>query len=209
MIEMNRLIAVRGTTEAEEPQRKVISTNRAEKNPGRATFRFDCNPTTPPVVVPSIDSRIIEPGVEANRATADSVNQGAISTRTPFKFKPVPWFLLGTFVFFLGGGFVTTSTEGKVAAFVGALVWFYILFYSESAGDSSGPLRHFNTDYSGATKRASSEDVVSQSDRRHLAHGLKSGLIAQPILHPGRSDRSLRTHRPTGRLQDLLFRSSP
>jgi hypothetical protein len=158
MIDMKPRIAVGETTEAEGPRLTAVRAIGGDSNPWRPSFGLDwVDLATLPVV--RFGDQEVTARDEADPARFDSINQNAVPTLNPSRFHAIPWLLLAAFIVFLAVGFVAKPTERNVAVFVGALVWFYILFCSESA-DSSNPLRRL-VGARDATEDAPTHDAVS------------------------------------------------
>ncbi len=162
MIDLKPTIAVDKTTKAAASRLKTIRAIAGEKNPRLLTFRFDrVEPATLPVVpfvYPLVTAR-----EESDRAKFNSVHQDTVPRLNPSRFNAIPWLLLTAFIVFVAVGFVAKPTEGHIAVFVAALVWFYILFCSESA-DSSNPLPGFFVRAQGAKDSPTGDAVGRTAD---------------------------------------------
>jgi hypothetical protein len=148
MIDLDDVIAGVGPTGVKSA-RKAYRGHCGRRNPGHTRFPLGCDNQT-----------------RLNAASSTKPKQAILETATPDAlltqptFNPLPRVLLAI-AFVLIIGFVSGTSDGKVMTCVGALVWFYILFYSEPMASGSSPVPGFDVFH--PAKRRPSDHIEAQA----------------------------------------------
>jgi hypothetical protein len=167
MIDLNDVIAGVGLTGIKSA-RKAFRGHCGRRNPVQTNFRFRCDNQTR--LNPASTTK-------PKQAILESVTQDALLTQSTF--NPLPGVLLAI-ALVLTVGFVAGVSDGKVMTSVGALVWFYILFYSEPMHSSSSPMSVF--DASHRTDRRSSDRIDSRAG--HMSNTVSTAVWS--LMPPSR-----------------------
>ena len=180
MIDLNDVISgIRPT--GVRNARKAFRGHCDRRNARQTNFGFRCdNPTR---VNPEVSTK-------PKHAIVDSVSPDTLLAQPTF--SPFPWILIAI-VFVLTVGLVAGPSDGKVMTCVGALVWFYILFYSEPEVTRPGRMAGF--DASHATERRPSDGTDARTG--HISNTVSTAVWSlRPASRHALTYSDLTTFRP-------------